>query len=231
MPPRDSALKEWWPTTQSLDLVFGASDAVADAVATEFRRFAGDAKVTFERKEFADLNGVFLAAPHFSNVVTFVAILPTTSDWTVMWNNSFLCNGYDALCWCLTKHHDLTTIHWSAHDEWTTFQSGSQFTHRAKRDGQVVERSVACIQQDRKWIFAETGEPLEEEDTAAYLARKKRDRLNEPRIIGFLEKLGAKPWDASFYSFSHAPVFLLSRPLPPKATTKSIGDLLAGRKG
>jgi hypothetical protein len=31
----------------------------------------------------------------------------------VLWNNSFLCDGYDSLCWCLTSHHDLTTIHWA----------------------------------------------------------------------------------------------------------------------
>ena len=226
MPPNESILRGWWPTTQAIDLVRGPVERVADATETEFRRFAGDAPVATAWKEFADLNGVFSAAPHFANTVTFIAVLPTKSDWVALWNNSFLCDGYDSLCWCLTRNHGLTTVHWSAHDEPTTFQPGSQFTHRHWRGGQLDERSVACIREDRRWLFVETGEPLPEEETSAYSVRRKQDRLGERGIMGLLSRLGAAPWTEAFYSVPGRPVLLLSRELPPAATTRDRGTIL-----
>ena len=178
------------------------------------------------RSGFAHLDEVFSAAPYFSNAVTFIAVLPTASSWSVLWNNSFLCDGYDSLCWCLTNHHRMTTCHWSAHDAWTTFQSGAGFTHRAWRDGGLIERSVHCSQEDRRWIFAQHGDPLPEEDTSAYSKRKKPDRLNEAGVLGLLTKLGAQPWEESFYEISHKPTYLLSRPLPANASARPRQEVL-----
>lgn len=220
MPPNDAVLVKWWPTTQSIDLVRGPIEHVADATKTEFRRFAGRSPITSAWKEFADLDGVFSAAPHFANVVTFIAVLPTRSDWVALWNNCFLCNGYESLCWCLTRNHGLTSVHWSAHDETTSFQAGSHFTHRRWHEGQSHERSVACIREDQRWIFGATGEPLPEEDITAYSARRNRDRLGESRVMDLLARLGAAPWTEAFYAVPGSPVLLLSRDLPPAATTR-----------
>lgn len=229
MPPEDPVLRDWWPTTQSLDLVRGTVDAVADAVATEFRRFAGDTGIATSWEQFADLGGVFASAPHFASVVTFIAVLPTRSEWTVLWNNSLLCDGYDSLCWCLTHHHRLTTMHWSTHDATTTFQPGTVFTHRAWHDGQVEERSVGCTKNDRRWSFVETGRPLREEDLSGYRNRRKQDRLGEASLMRLLQGLGARPWSHLFYAVPDRPALLLSRSLPPAATVRRSEELLIPR--
>lgn len=226
MPPANATLRKWWPTTQSIDLVKGPIRDVAEAVSTEFRRFSGDADIVGRWTAVPDLDAVFSSAPHFANVVTFIAVLPTCSEWVGLWNNSFLCDGYDALCWNLTRTYRHTTMHWSAHDDSTTFQPGVSFTHRAWRDGGVGARSVACIRQDRRWLFEQAGEPLPEEDVSSYLARRTQDRLDEVRLMKLLAKLGADPWSGSFYAVPAEPVFLLSRPLPPRATTRSRQDVL-----
>lgn len=153
--------------------------------------------------------------PEFANVPTWFVALPTRSRWVVLWNNSFLCDGYDSLCWCLTRNHGLTTVHWSAHDTTTTFQPGAAFHHR-RRDGEaLVERSVSCSATDGRWAFAERGEPLPEEDLSGYGARRKRDRLDERRVAALLARLGAEPWAEGFYEVADRPCFVVRRTAPP----------------
>ncbi len=215
MPPSDMNLRAWWPTTQSLDLVEASAEETTKAIHEEFTRFANGDPVSVERRRFGTIGEALGAEPDFYNVPTRIVVLPTRSKWTVLWNNGFLCAGYDSLCWCLTSHHRLTTLHWSAHDEWTTFQSGAHFQFRSHDGSDVVERSVHVAQTDQRWDFFESGKPLPEEDTSGYLAKRKRDRLDERRVIDFLARLGAEPWNQTFYALP-GEVAAVSR--PPAAT-------------
>lgn len=198
MPPSDKAIKALWPTTQSLDLVAGPADVVARAICEEFTRFAGEPAI-LGSYECTDFQNALEPVSLFYNVPTCMIVLPTRSKWSVLWHNSFLCDGYDSLCWCLTSNHGLTTIHWSSHDEWTTFQSGSSFCHRRFERGQILERSVQAAQTDARWNFYQFGEPLLEEDIEGYGVKRKRDRLNEQRLMELLARLGARPWSSDFY--------------------------------
>jgi hypothetical protein len=226
VPPEGSSLRSWWPTTQSLDLVYGDIESVAAALEVEFSRFAQPEKIQTSWRRFGNLGAAFNSASTFDNVVTHVVALPTHSEWVVLWNNSFLCSGYDSLCWCLTTHHKLRTLHWSAHDEWTTFQSGASFTHRQFDGASVVERSVSSIQEDKRWIFHESGPVLPEEDSADYTARKRRDRLNEKTLTALLGRLGAEPWSDAFYDLDGKDAFVLSRPVPPKAISRTADQVI-----
>jgi len=89
-------------------------------------------------------------------------------------------------------------------------QSGAGFTYRQVKDGDVFERAVQVAQQDSKWLFFESGEPLIEEDVQLYKTRLKRDRLNEERVSQLLSRLGASPWSEEFYDFSK-PIFVIRR--------------------
>jgi hypothetical protein len=229
MPPIDTTLKRWWPTTQSLDLVEGSIAQVAEAVYAEVSRFAMGERITRRWERFADLDSAFGSASEFANVPTFYLVLPSQSRWCVLWNNGFLCDGYDSLCWCLTANHGLTTMHWSAHDERTTFQSGAQFSFRRMVHGSVVERSVHCSEEDGRWSFHAHGEPLPEEDQNAYSARRKRDRLDEQQMVLLLERLGAKPWVSDFYALPQESCFVLARPeAPASIVRRTRRQVLAG---
>ncbi|MDQ0570049.1 hypothetical protein QFZ42_001883 [Variovorax paradoxus] len=208
---RSEPLQRWWPTTQSLDLVRGTAPQVAAAVEAEVTRFVRGETLTKAWFHYADLDAAFGAATEFANVPTHLLVLPTHSDWTVLWNNSFLCSGYDSLCFCVTANHGLTTIHWDAHDSTTTTQPGAAFTHRSLVKATVVERSVYAAQEDGKWLFGEVGSPLPQEDAGSYLARSKRDRLNESLMASLLERFGAAPWNEGFYALSEQPCFVLQR--------------------
>jgi len=188
---------------------------VASALETEVRSFVGSEPITTSFEQFPNLDHAFATAPDFTNVPTFFLVLPTRSKWSVLWNNSFLCNGYDSLCFCLTCNHQMTTIHWSSHDGCTTFQSGSRFVHRQSVEGKIVERSVYATQEDKRWHFHENGAPLPEEDLMAYSAHRKKDRLNEGVIAALLSRLVASPWQDDFYTLSEQPTFVLKRHGPP----------------
>lgn len=222
MPPDNTVFHKWWPTTQSLDLVEGTIEGVADAASAEFSRIAdycGDGFSaqwhTFERLDMA-----FSSTPYFDNVASRILLLPTRSKWVVMWNNNFLCDGFDQFCLGLTSRSALTTIHWSAHDELTTFQPGATFHLRRKVADELIERRVQASRTDTRWDFFEQGDPLPQEDLGGYRAKRKRDRLNERRVMELLARLGADPWNEAFYALPEQKTFSLSRPLPIRATKR-----------
>lgn len=214
MPPPAGPLRVWWPTTQALDLVRAPAADTAAAIAVEYRRFTNGEAIDLAERRFDSLDDAFGAAPDFANIPTFLLVLPTRGPWSVVWNNSFLCDGYDSLCWNLTEKHGFETLHFSAHDTLTTFQAGTLFCARRRQGGVLVERNVYCGENDGRWTFLEEGDPLPEEDTAAYGARRKRDRLNEALLMALLARLGAEPWNADHYALEQ-PVHIIMRRNPP----------------
>jgi hypothetical protein len=235
---RSAGIQRWWPSTQSLDLVDGPVENVAIALAELVQRF-----VRTSRDHDADFDGVSPSAPalsaegspvtewrtftgfeaaleslsEFASFPTTFLAFPTRSNWTVLWNNSSHCNGYDSLCHCLTEAYGMRTISWSANDAVTTSQPGAQFCCRQRRDGNVVLRSVNAHFEGPRWRFYETGATLPEEDVAGYSARKIRDRLNEGRVASLLARLGAEPWQEAFYALPEKRVFVVRRTLPKDA--------------
>ncbi len=197
--PFSEFLQRWWPLPTSLDLVCRPTEAAASAVLAEVTRFVSGQQLSNKWVPFDSLANVFGSVNEFTNDPTVYFVLPTRSNWTVLWNNSFLCDGYDSLCWCLTSNHGMTTIHWQSSNEDAVFQAGSLFTARRKSGPGLVERSVYCCKNDARWDFHASGEPLAEEESAAYSARRKRDRLNEQGLMALLSRLGAQPWQDSFY--------------------------------
>jgi hypothetical protein len=198
------AVQRWWPLPASLDLVRAPVDSVASAVLAEVTRFVAGERLSSTWVPFAAIDQVFASVGVFTDVPTVYFVLPTHSDWTVLWNNSFLCDGYDSLCWCLTTNHGLTTMHWLSSDEDAVFQAGSSFTFRKQANSGLNERCVYCGKNDKRWEFHALGDPLTEEDTAAYSARRIRDRLNEQGMLRLLGKLGARPWEDDFYRAGEA---------------------------
>jgi hypothetical protein len=210
-----------------LDLVEGSVREVGEAVQAELSRYVTGDRIVAGWFQFPDLNTAFSSAPDFENVPTHILVLPTRSKWSVLWYNTFLCNGYDSLCWNLASNYRFTTVHWSAHDELTTFQSGTHFIHRRHDGAEVIERTVQATQQDKRWHFYAIGRPLEEENVAEYDAKRKRDRLNERSLLSLLGRLGAKPWSEDFYAFPEQETFVIRRQsVSPSAARRSRDEVL-----
>ena len=127
--------------------------------------------------------------------------MPTTGKWTVIWDNSSLCTP-EHLGYRLSKNQNLETFSFYSTDRNSTQLAGTSFTHRKPMRGQeVIERSVYCCNQGSRWHFEQSGEPLPDEDTERYFAKRKRDRMNEAALMTLLERLGVQPWRESTYRF------------------------------
>jgi hypothetical protein len=82
----------------------------------EVEWYAEGERFISEWKKFALFDEALCSADYSANFPIIFVIMPTTSKWVVIWNNHFLCDGYGALCYNLTRKHGFTTMHWSAHD-------------------------------------------------------------------------------------------------------------------
>jgi hypothetical protein len=91
--PISKAVQRWWPLPDSLDLVRGPVKVVASAVLTEVTRFVAGGQLSSTWVPFSSLDQLFGSVEIFTNVPTVYFVLPTRSDWTVLWNYSFLCVG------------------------------------------------------------------------------------------------------------------------------------------
>lgn len=202
--PISEAVQRWWPLPDSLDLVRAPIKVAATTVLAEVTRFVAGEQLSSAWVPFSSLDQMFGSVTVFTNVPTVYFVIPTRSEWSVLWNNSYLCDGYDSLCWCITTNHRFSTMHWRSSDEDAVFQAGSSFTFRSQSESVLNERSVYCGKNDARWAFHAVGEPLPQENVAAYSARRKRDRLNEQGIIALLDNLGARPWEDEFYRAGEA---------------------------
>jgi hypothetical protein len=88
---------------------------------------------------------------------------------------------------------------------------------------------VYVSQEDARWNFFATGDPIPEENVEAYSARRKRDRLNEELMTQFLNRLGASPWSEDFYAFSEHPCYRLQRLAPPSTVLKRTPSQVLGK--
>lgn len=226
---KDSVFETWWPLTRALDLVRAPVGVVAEHLTSELARYCPDEPFDSSWRQFENVDAVFRSVDELTNFPTVFFALPTHGEWTVLWNNSFLCDGYDSLCFNLTRLHGLDTLHWSSGDTDGPFQAGTVFSYRDARDLGAVTRRVYCCRDNSRWEFSERGTPLPEEPTAGYSKRIKRERLNEALMMQFLARLGAEPWRERFYALPGAPCFQLRRLNFPKTiSTRRRADVVVG---
>ena len=67
--------------------------------------------------------------------------------------------------------------------------------------GKIV-RSVDAYNSDDGWEFGQEGKPLRFEDVKQYKAREKKARFTVAMLDSYLDHLGVRPFDDSFYLIS-----------------------------
>jgi len=224
---KDPVFERWWPLPASLDLVRAPIAQVADLLRAEIGRLFPGMPVEAEWLAFHDIGALFRSVDVMTNVPTQYFALPTHSAWTVLWTNSFLCDGYDSLCHNLSRLHQVDTLHWSSSDTDGTFQAGTTFAYRRAADGGAIARHVQCARNDTRWSFEARGEPLPSEPVEGYAKRIKRERLNEAVMAQILAGLGAEPWREHFYDLPATRVFCLRSPVGESVTRREVREVLS----
>ncbi|MDR0611328.1 MAG: hypothetical protein LBG58_14560 [Planctomycetaceae bacterium] len=72
------------------------------------------------------------------------------------------------------------------------------FTENKNRE-KAIRAVYLQIDDNDKWIFGESGDPLPFEDTAIYKKRRIKERFTEELLISYCEKLGIRLLDEDFY--------------------------------
>jgi hypothetical protein len=213
---KDPVFRKWWPLPRSLDLVRAPVEEVGRFLEAEFERtITKSAPRRSEWLPVASIGSVFESVPELTNGVSTLFAIPAREGWTVLWNDSFLCDGYDSLCSNLTRRYSVETLHWSCSDTDKPFLAGTTFKWREANKGGEPSRTLYCCSQGSRWNFQTTGEPMPGEPVAAYGSRKIRDRMNENLFMEFLRTLGAEPWRERFYDLPDKPVYRVGwRDLP-----------------
>jgi hypothetical protein len=62
------------------------------------------------------------------------------------------------------------------------------------------ERSIAAANDGGRWVFETFGDPLPFEDTTRYAVRRKRDRFPFELLDEYLQQLGVRAFDETFYA-------------------------------
>ena len=113
-----------WPLTQSFELVKGNAADVAQAVYNEIFRYTNESGIVLEEFKASSLGDIILSETILTNIPTKICIMPSKTLWSIIWVNSFLCDGYDSLSYNLTRLYKFDTFRFSSHDALTTFLPG-----------------------------------------------------------------------------------------------------------
>lgn len=214
-PWKDDVFEKWWPLAQSLTLVRANLRHTVKAMKADAKRLhkRTGAEYGFDWVQVQSIDGLFRSIEKFTISASVCYALPTNTNWTVLWDNSFTCTPHDSLAYCLTCFWRLETLTFSSNDRDSTTFAGTRFTYSRPGDHEeVIQRHVYCCNQGSRWHFEQHGEPLPEEDLQGYTAKRKRDRLNEERMMALLERLGIQPWRESSYNLGQASGWQLFKP-------------------
>lgn len=210
----------YWPFLMSFDLVRASKATALECVMRQISRFTdGDPLTTLDFR-FESLSQVFVHPGDYASVPTALYVLPTRTPWSVIWTNTFHCNGYDSLCHCVSLFDRLETLHFSSCDEDAFYQAGTQLTHRVpKGEKEVESRTVQAFKDDSRWQWYAAGPEQPYENAKNYTSRRKRDRLNEAILADYLRDLGCDPRDEEVYDRVQA-VTCIVRENPPSTITR-----------
>lgn len=200
---KDTVFEKWWPLSQAMTLVRAPIRRVAKSMKAEGRRAKNSTGANYEYDwvKFDSIDDLFRSVDKFVIGSSLQIALPTTGEWTVIWDNSSLCTG-GYIGYRLTKFKKLETISFYSTDRNSTQLAGTHFTHHRPGLGEeVIERTVYCCNQGKRWHFEQTGEPLPQEDMTRYSVKRKRDRMNEAVLMDLFGRLGVHPWRESTYNF------------------------------
>ncbi|MCL2147741.1 MAG: hypothetical protein FWH47_00135 [Methanomassiliicoccaceae archaeon] len=216
--------KELFPLTQSFGLVLGDATEVADAIFNEMRKYTKDENgIELDRPILGNFDDA-IYNNKFTVPITRVIAFPTRTEWTIIWNNSFLCDGWDSLCYNLTRSCNYDTFHFCSHDAITTMLPGSYFYYRWVENEVLKERYAwACKNDSGRWEFIEKGETRYFETVEDYEDRMIKNRLNEDKMEKIFDKMGINPWERTSYRYNE-PYFQITRTKYPETTKEKDVD-------
>ena len=192
---------------------FGFLDATVDQVLTAATR--GGTRDIEAWEDARTLENIFAAGISSPNILA-----PTRSSWLGIFDYNM--RSHDYVAQLLSKDAGCTAV--------VVWLSDTNRRLDIYDSGRAT-RHIQASDQDGRWEFDQSGEPLPFEDLEAYQRRRVRDRFTPEMLEAYCAALGLRPFDPDFYlasgivHYDDEPVPLLSpvlRFLRRKTTVRRI---------
>jgi hypothetical protein len=184
-------LAHWWPVTHDFGLI---RLDVGTVVPMRTKQYEDSGQTVSTDWLSGSLGECFSLLEPLSPAPTKELFLSAGAGWTVYYSNGargsdpFLpmhklsrALGVTALRACATRAGaKYAAVILEVYD--TPQAGGNKYGRR---------RSIAAANDGGRWVFEQSGEPFDFEDTACYGARKKADRFTREMLLSYLDALGA----------------------------------------
>jgi hypothetical protein len=209
------------PITDSMGFVEAPIAHVAAALRAPQPDVSGE--IRLHRVEGPLARAVEALLPLTMPIVVRTLLVPTTSPWTALFNNSKLgTDAFAALSW-LARHLSCRCVRITAVPDAGERYGASMFELLGpeQTDWLNVVRSIHAMNDGGRWRFGATGTPQPFEEPEHYTARRVRDRLPFEVLARYCRALGIQPFDEGFYLPPEQPAAtLIERVLPAGLQTK-----------
>jgi hypothetical protein len=137
--------------------------------------------------------------PYNSNKVKFLLFEPSTNPGSTVFFPNFSDGWYTAV-YNYTRLNNKSACQVGFTIDDTKEYPAYFFSYFFKDKGQIAERRVHAIKEEKKWVFFSGRAPLPIEDTNNYTKRSIKDRISNEIIISYLKKAGYDLTDENFYT-------------------------------
>jgi hypothetical protein len=206
-------LEHWWPVTYDFGMIRSDVDTAA-AMMTKLYEASGQTISTDWLS--GSLGECFSLLEPLSPAPTKELFLSAGAGWTVFYSNG--ARGSDPFLpmYQLSRALGVTALRACA------TRAGARYpavildvydTPQAGGNEYGYRRSLAAANDGGRWVFDQSGEPFDFEDTARYAAPRKADRFTRDMLSSYLDGLGApRLSDEVFQPNGHCEGVLLKRP-------------------
>jgi hypothetical protein len=130
----------------------------------------------------------------YDNLQPRYVVTPTQNQWVVFFDNNVIGGVHWSVFRNMAERLKIRSVGLLIDDleiaRADNRPFGLQFMYADARHKQTIDRSIALIRDNNKWMFEQYGNPLPFEKTTEYLHKKKADRLTTSLIKDYLFCLG-----------------------------------------
>jgi len=197
------------PVAWHLGLVNAPAEATVEALA-EWRREIGN-EVTVVVRAGGIGAAVHALAPFVVGGQPREVVIGNNGSWTAIFVSAALLPDVQSAVRVLAQRLSVTGLIISTSKESRLGYSNTRFARYEPETGPGAKiarsvRSVQVHQDGTRWSFVESGTPQAFEEIAAYVRRRRRDRLTDEMVFTYCRALGVSPDDENAYSYQFASV-------------------------
>lgn len=220
----------WSPVTNDFGLIEADPNKVADEMQKWWKEIGYRLRV--KRKQ-AGLEELLCQLEPLNHVLNKTLLVASKYKWTAVYRNGFNGSDPSSIMSVLSKRMQVRAMRVCSTPSNAVFPATAWVVYDPRNNKDpygVCRRAIAAINDGGRWVFEQFGQPFEFENTAAFTARRKKDRFTHEILMQNLSHFGVHDLgDALFQRTSSLSGIVLSRDLPKNIKTFSLAEVQDGK--